>query len=106
MSSRWWYALAATCIAYYAFTVTQLADSTPKFDDLNDVFGFFKQLALAHTPLQKIGAFFYPNNEHITFFSHLVYLTQYRCWVNPFLSPILIWPSDYCRYRLLAGHSN
>jgi hypothetical protein len=78
LSSRWWYALAATCIAYYAFTVTQLADSTPKFDDLNDVFGFFKQLALAHTPLQKIGAFFYPNNEHITFFSHLVYFTQYQ----------------------------
>jgi hypothetical protein len=28
------------------FTVTaSLADNTPKFDDLNDVFGFFKQLA-------------------------------------------------------------
>ncbi|MBK8288377.1 MAG: hypothetical protein IPK95_06895 [Cellvibrionales bacterium] len=33
---------------------------------------------MAHTPLQKIGAFFYPNNEHITFFSHLVYFTQYQ----------------------------
>lgn len=77
LSSRWWYLLPAIGIAAYLLSVVQLADNTPKLDDLNDVFGFFKQLALADTPLQKIGAFFYPNNEHITLVNHLIYYTQY-----------------------------
>lgn len=59
-TSRRWYALAAISIAGYLIAACLLADNTPKFDDLNDVFGFFKQLALAQTPLQKTGAFFIP----------------------------------------------
>lgn len=78
MASRWWYTLAAVFIACYVFAAWQLTDNTPKFDDHNDVFGFFKQLALAQTPLQKVGAFFYPNNEHVTAFNHFIYYLQYR----------------------------
>ncbi|HQQ74298.1 MAG TPA: hypothetical protein PK031_04025 [Pseudomonadales bacterium] len=77
LSSRWWYLLPAIGIAAYLLSVVQLADNTPKLDDLNDVFGFFKQLALANTPLQKTSAFFYPNNEHITLVNHLIYYAQY-----------------------------
>lgn len=77
-TSRRWYALAAISIVGYLIAACLLTDNTPKFDDLNDVFGFFKQLALAQTPLQKMGAFFYPNNEHVTAFSHLVYFLQYQ----------------------------
>lgn len=90
LSSRWWYALAATCIAYYFFTVCQLADNTPKFDDHNDVFGFFKQLALARNPLQAIGAFFYPNNEHITAVSHIIYFLQYQLLGEVRFYPLII----------------
>lgn len=78
LTSRYWYALAALSVLSYLITTCWLTDNTPKFDDLNDVFGFFKQLALAQTPLQKIGAFFYPNNEHVTAFSHLLYFLQYQ----------------------------
>ncbi|MEZ5539612.1 MAG: hypothetical protein R3E63_06615 [Pseudomonadales bacterium] len=78
LHSRRWYVLAAASVLSYLFLACWLTDSTPKFDDLNDVFGFFKQLALAQTPLQKIGAFFYPNNEHVTAFSHLIYFLQYQ----------------------------
>jgi hypothetical protein len=92
-SSRWWYALAAIVIACYSSTVIQLADNTPKFDDFNDVFGFFKQLALAQSPILKAGAFFYPNNEHITFFNHLVYFLQYQ-----FLGEVRFYP------LILFGH--
>jgi len=78
LTSRRWYALAAISVTVYVVTACWLTDNTPKFDDLNDVFGFFKQLALAHTLPQKIGAFFYPNNEHITTFSHFIYFLQYH----------------------------
>lgn len=90
MVSRWWYALATMCIAYYLLTVSQLADNTPKFDDMNDVFGFFKQLALAQTPLQKVGAFFYPNNEHVTLVNHLVYFAQYQLLGEIRFYPLII----------------
>ncbi len=78
LHSRRWYALSAISALSYLVLACWLTDSTPKFDDLNDVFGFFKQLALAQTPLQKVGAFFYPNNEHVTAFSHLIYFLQYQ----------------------------
>ncbi|HNI38001.1 MAG TPA: hypothetical protein PKZ68_06875, partial [Pseudomonadales bacterium] len=78
LASRYWYALAALSVLSYLIAACWLTDNTPKFDDLNDVFGFFKQLAFAQTPLQKIGAFFYPNNEHVTAFSHLLYFLQYQ----------------------------
>jgi hypothetical protein len=78
LASRGWYALAALSVIGYLITACWLTDNTPKFDDLNDVFGFFKQLALAQKPLQKLGAFFYPNNEHVTAFSHLIYFLQYQ----------------------------
>ena len=90
MSSRWWYALPAACIAYYLWQVIQLADNTPKFDDMNDVFGFFKQLALAQTPLQKIGAFFYPNNEHVTLVNHIIYFAQYQLLGEIRFYPLII----------------
>ena len=90
MASRWWYALATMCIAYYLLTVSQLADNTPKFDDMNDVFGFFKHLALAQTPLQKVGAFFYPNNEHVTLVNHLVYFSQYQLLGEIRFYPLII----------------
>jgi hypothetical protein len=78
LSHRAWYALAAASVLCYIVTACWLTDSTPKFDDLNDAFGFFKQLALAQSPLQKIGAFFYPNNEHVTAFNHLIYFVQFQ----------------------------
>lgn len=78
LSSRRWYWLAALGIVAYCITVLQLADNTPKFDDLNDVFGFFKQLAIAQTLPQKAGAFFYPNNEHVTLINHLAYFAEYQ----------------------------
>ena len=90
MSSRWWYALAGAGIAYYLLTVIQLADNAPKFDDLNDVFGFFKLLALAQTPLQKVGAFFYPNNEHITLVNHLIYFAQYQLFGEIRFYPLIL----------------
>ncbi len=76
LSSRWWYVLAVAAIAFYALNAIQLADSTPKFDDLNDVFGFFKELTTATSYWQTVGSFFYPNNEHITVTNHLLY------WIN------------------------
>jgi hypothetical protein len=106
LSSRWWYALAATCIAYYAFTVTQLADSTPKFDDLNDVFGFFKHSPWRIPLCRKSVRFFYPNNEHVTFFSHLVYFTQYQLLGEIRFYPlILIGNLIISRYRLACWDS-
>lgn len=77
LTSRYWYVFALSVIVIYLTSAALLTDQTPKFDDLNDVFGFFKQLALAQTVPQKLGAFFYPNNEHITAFSHFVYFLQY-----------------------------
>lgn len=78
MAARGWYLLPAAAILFYLWRVCLLADDTPKLDDLNDVFGFFRQLALAQTPLQTALAFFYPNNEHITLVDHLVYYAQYQ----------------------------
>lgn len=90
MSSRWWYTLASAGIAYYLLTVIRLADNAPKFDDINDVFGFFKTLALARTPLQTVGAFFYPNNEHITLVNHLVYFAQQQLFGEIRFYPLIL----------------
>ncbi|HQQ62623.1 MAG TPA: hypothetical protein PLF22_03525 [Pseudomonadales bacterium] len=78
LTSRCWYWLAALAILFYSNQVIQLADNTPKFDDLNDVFGFFKALATATTWQEKLLAFTYPNNEHITVVDHIVYYLQYQ----------------------------
>jgi hypothetical protein len=54
LTSRYWYALAALSVIGYLITACWLTDNTPKFDDLNDVFGFFKQLALdTHAAMTK-----------------------------------------------------
>ncbi len=78
LASPRWYLLAALWIFLYLVSVLQLADNTPKYDDLNDVFGFFKQLATAESLSQQVAAFFYPNNEHITLVNHLIYFAQYQ----------------------------
>ncbi|MCC7517298.1 MAG: hypothetical protein IT470_08165, partial [Pseudomonadales bacterium] len=57
LTSRYWYVFALSVIVIYLTSAALLTDQTPKFDDLNDVFGFFKQLALAQTVPQKLGAF-------------------------------------------------
>jgi hypothetical protein len=78
LTSSNWYWLAALSICFYGYTVIQLADNTPKFDDLSDVFGFFKAYFSAITPWQKWVAFSFPNNEHITLVDHLIYYLQYQ----------------------------
>ena len=92
-SWRGWYLLAGIAIAVYFTTAFQLADNTPKYDDLNDVFGFFKELTQASTFWQSCAAFFYPNNEHITATNHLIYWLQYQ----------LLGTMDF-RALMLTGH--
>lgn len=78
LTSRCWYWLAALAIFFYSYQVIPLADNSPKFDDLNDVFGFFKALATATSWQEKLFAFTYPNNEHITVVDHIIYYLQYQ----------------------------
>ena len=76
LTSRLWYGLALLLLGWHFNTVWQLADAYPKFDDLNDVYGFFGQLHQAHNLPEKLAAFFFPNNEHITATNHLLYWLQ------------------------------
>ena len=93
-TSKSWYLPALVVLLFYGWTVFNLADNTPKFDDLNDVFGFFKELAVAQTFWQKVGAFFYPNNEHITVTNHVIYWLQYQ-----------LTGSIYFRWLIIIGHT-
>lgn len=78
LSSRLWYGLAALVVAGHFFTVWHLADTYPKYDDLNDIFGFFGQLQQAQDTPNALMAFFFPNNEHITATNHVLYWLQWQ----------------------------
>lgn len=77
LGSRLWYLVsAAGLLAYVALAWTH-TDNLGKYDDYGDAFGFFKQLALANSPWERLQAFLVPTNEHITFTNHLAYWLQW-----------------------------
>lgn len=80
MHERGWALACALLVAAYAALVFVHADNLPKLDDLNDAFGFFAAYHQADNTLGRLHSFFYPNNEHVTLFNHLIYWLQWRCF--------------------------
>lgn len=71
-----WTIASGLAIVCYATLVVAYSDKLPKYDDLHDAFGFFIEYHKADSLWQKLQSLFYPNNEHITLFNHLIYLLQ------------------------------